>query len=195
VIKAIGLDAGFRKTGVALFHMEKDYDELVFADTVLSDHDTSGTKLYEDVRACWTLYERLESIIDAHDPDGLFVEMPHGGGQGARAHRCMGMATALLSTLIRNSRVESELYDPTDVEKSLGVYITHKQAKERGITGKGALGKWKKERLRECVQREFPLFSDWPKSKGKAEDAYDAAAAFLSARTSSELYKRLKAQC
>ena len=193
MIKAVGLDVGFRKTGAVLFHMYPEYDELVLADTLLSEKDKSGSTLHEDVKACWTLYERIKKFLSAHKPVGAFLEMPHGGGQGARAHRCMGMATGLVTALMfAQKQIKFEMYSPIDVAMGLGIHLLPNEAKKLGVYGKGKLTKWKKERLQEKVDQEFPLFTAWPKLKAEREDAYDAAGTFLAARSTGGLYDRLK---
>jgi hypothetical protein len=42
------------------------------------------------------------------------------------------------------------------------------------------------------VRSEWPLFDGWPETEGRAEDAYDSAAAFLCGRKVNQLYRRLK---
>lgn len=191
-IRAIGVDAGFRKTGVALFDLRPKGDVLVAADTLVTSKETASDRLNDDVDACWNLYTNIETFMIKYEPSAAFIEMPHGGAQGARANRCMGMATAVMASLFNAVGMPYEMFAPTEVEKALGVFLTNKQAREMGIP-KGKTGKHKKDRLKSIVLAEFPDFDGWPKAVTRAEDAYDAAAVFHAARfRGSELYLKLR---
>jgi len=191
-IKAVGIDSGLRKTGVALFAVHPEEDVLLEADTLVHSKGAASEQMRNDVMACWSMYTNLENFLIKHKPQALFIEMPHGGGKSARAHRCMGMTTAVIASLVKISTIEHELFTPTDVEKALGIYVTNNQARELGIP-KGQTGKYKKARLKDIVLGEFRDFDGWPKAAFKAEDAYDAAAAFLAARErGSDLYMKLR---
>lgn len=189
---AMGIDAGFRKTGVALFSLNLDSDVLICVDTLETSNFVYPDPLNRDVSACWNLFTNVEDVILKHKPEGIFIEMPHGGGQGARPHRCMGMATAVITCLIRGMSLQHEMLTPTEVEKALGIYITPKDARAAGIP-KGKTGKYKKEKQKLIAINTFPDFSGWPEAKTKAEDAYDATCAFIAARKrGSPLYNKLK---
>jgi len=193
-VLAAGLDVGFRRTGIALFRLGVEVDELIVADTIESDDNKTGTTLQDDFKACWSLDKRISEFLTVHEITGLFLEFPHGGGQGARSHRCMGMATGLMVSLLRRWNIPFEIYSPADVERSLGIFLTNPEAKALGISGKGKLGAFKKERMQERVNEAFPLFDGWPGTVELRKDAYDAAATFLAGRENNSLYAKLKEQ-
>lgn len=187
----VGIDAGFRKTGLSAFALTKTGDEIIAATTIQSDQDESGSVVHEDVKACWSLLKGINEFLSVHKPVGIFVELPNGGAQGARAHRCMGIVTGLIVTLMHERGGAFEFYAPVDVEKALGVYLTSADKKARGLK-KGQSTAAKKESLKQCVIKEWPLFNGWPERESLAEDAYDSAAAFMCGRANNDLYKRIR---
>lgn len=188
----MGLDLGFRKTGMTVFNVTPEADLLIYAETLTSDHHRGWVVGLDDVQACFALTEKLHHALATYKPDGIFVEIPTGGGQSARATRCMSLATGVLvPVFFYNNKCAFEMYLPVDVEKTLGVYLTTEQKKKHKLK-KGELGKWKKKRLRDLVMAEWPEFRGWPLTSELAEDSYDSAAAFLTGRAKNGLYKTLK---
>ena len=190
----MGLDAGYAKTGITVFHVTKRGDFLVEART-LSKQDSEAERAMErDILAIYSMADQLDAVLSEFMPVALFAELPHGGAQSARACRCMSLATATVVTLLRYHKdVAYELYDPMTVEKTLGIWLNPKDKEGAGIK-KGQLRAWKKERIRETVIREWPEFSAWPKTKATAEDAYDSAAAFMCGRETNDLYHHFRAR-
>ena len=189
----MGMDVGFRKTGYSIFEMGPVDDDLIFATTLLQEKDDSKTtsSVQKDIFAIYDLLDGLDAAFNKWHPAAVFCEIPHGGSQGARAGRCMGIATALIVTYLRQRKEHYELYTPGEVELNLGVKLAPQVAKKKGLK-KGEATKWKKERLAEIVIRNWPLFDGWPERAAEAEDAIDSAAAFISGRVANNLYKRIK---
>lgn len=195
----MGLDIGFRKTGVAVFSTTKEKDELIFATTVQGVREELGSTMEEDIFAVLSQFRVLDSLIKEHQPCAIFMELPHGGAQSSRAARCMGLATSMAAGLMFMNlpTIGFELFIPNDVEKAIGIWLSRSDAKDRGLK-KGELTKWKKQRSKEAVVKAFPDFKGWPKTIALAEDAYDAAAAFMAGRAiakqspQSSLYYNIK---
>ena len=188
-VNMLGMDVGFRKTGLTVFRVSAEGDELVAADTIYTGDDVASSVLIADVLSCMTWCERLDEFVSRHAPKVIFAEIPHGGAQGARANRCMGLATALAAAYIHYRPVEFEFFSPHAVEKALGVALLPGDAKK---LSKGERTAWKKERLARMVLREWPDFRGWPSTKRLKEDAIDSAAAFLCGRITSSVYKMAK---
>lgn len=218
-MKLLGMDIGGTKTGLTLFEMKKGGDQLVVARTVVANVlPVRGTEakrrkrarksgkeikkrssaaevsvIHSDVARCSDLVNGIHEFVVEHQPSGIFIEMPSGGGKDARAHRLMGGATYMITAILTYEDLPFEMFSPTDVEKSIGIYVSSKEVKARGLSTYQAQ-RWKKERLREVVLKEWPLFNGWPSTEGIAEDAYDSAAAFMCGRNANKLYARLRSE-
>lgn len=187
----VGVDVGFRRTGLSAIRLEANRDELYAATTVAPKPAKDSTSVARNVSDCWTMRDGIIAFIEEHKPTALFAEMPHGGSQGARAGYCMGMATGLiLGTLAGLPDLAFELYSPMEVEVALGIKLAPSEAKKQGLK-KGDAAKWKKERLRNVVVAEWPLFNGWPEKVEVQQDAMDSAAAFLCGRANNRLYANL----
>lgn len=194
-IYVAGIDVGFIKTGMTVFRLGQRTDTLVQATTLESEFKKSGISgqsATDDVRAVFNTLNKLDIMFDLKRIRGAFVEIPHGGAQSSRAARCMGIATGWITALMHyKATVGFEFYNPIEVEKVLGIHLLPSQAKLLGLK-KGESTKYKKERIKNLVQSEFPRFKGWPATERLAEDSYDSAAAFLCGRTKNCLYRRLK---
>jgi hypothetical protein len=203
-----GVDMGSTKTGLCLFKLGPDYDELLEATTIeITPLPTAKAKkrkgiskkkkksievvstMFSDFTRGKDMAAGIWDWLLSRKPEALFVEMPNGGAQGARANRCMGGATFLLGALLIHTDIEYELFESGDVERTLNISVTHEQVSGMTKADKTA---WKKRRIQDVVSSEWPLFSEWPETSDKAEDAYDAAAAFMCGRVLNRLYAKLK---
>lgn len=189
----LAMDVGFSKTGTALFEIGVEQDILIRAETFMNELDKSiGSVVHQDYLASATLFQKLLKYALGSHISGLIAELPGGGAQGARANRCMGIATGMFASLtcILGS-TPFEFYSPNQVERALGIELKAGDAK--GMK-KGMKTKWKKARMRSTVLEEFHQFDEWPRTVELAEDSYDAAAAFMASRLMGEnsLYWRLK---
>ena len=207
---AAGVDMGATKTGLCLFELGPKYDELLEAVTIevtplptmkAKKRKGISKKKRKSIEVASTMFsdftrgkDMAAGISDwllRHKPEAMFVEMPNGGAQGGRANRCMGGATFLLGALLVHMPMEYELFEPGDVERALNISVTSEQVK--GMT-KFEKTTWKKRRIQDVVSLEWPLFKEWPTDSKQAEDAYDAAAAFMCGRVVNRLYAKLKEQ-
>lgn len=192
-----GIDVGFRKTGIAVFAMTPDKDDLIAATTICPD-EPGKSVLYADIHSCQAMLEETAKFLQKHDVKALFLEFPSGGSQSGRAARCMGMATGIAVALLNDYDWELgfEVYTPTKIETLLG--IKAKPGSKVNLN-KGNKRAEKKEALKRIVLKQYDdeTFSGWPSTKALAEDAYDAAAAFMAARLADGegLYHRLRSIC
>lgn len=190
-----GIDVGFRKTGITVFRIDRDPDELVFATTVGTDFKPSkkaGSVAFDDVMAVQHMFRCVEDVLIDWEVEATFIEIPSGGAQSARAARCMALATGYIASLTyKHPKILHAFYLPREVEKKLGIYLGRIEAKALGFKS-GELTKYKKERMRDLVLAAFPEFDGWPKQKALAEDAYDSAAAFLCGRVTDVHYREIK---
>ena len=131
----LGLDVGFRKTGYSVFEIGKVNDELIFANTLVQEKDESKvtSSVQKDLFAIYDLLDGLDKVFAKWKPSAVFCEIPSAGSQGARAGRCMGIATGLLVSYLRYRNVKYELFTPSEVELNLGVKLTAQAAKKRGV--------------------------------------------------------------
>lgn len=192
-----GIDIGFRKTGITVFELTPATDKLIFAATVGTGFKPSkkpGKVAEDDINAVLNMLDDVDRVLKEWNIAAAFVEIPAGGGQSARAGRCMALATGWAAALMHyHPQIRYEFYKPSEVEHVLGIALSRAVAKSMGLTKKkGQLTKYKKERMRDVVLDEFPYFKGWPPTKEYAEDAYDSAAAFLCGRTKRVLYQLLK---
>ncbi len=186
-----GLDLGFVKTGVAVIEMRKDDDYIVHADALKSELVDLQYKSLEDISRIDSMLDQLDDLVEKYEPEAIFVEVPSGGSKSSRASTCMAMTKAMVGCFIHYQDMANECMIPTEVERLLGINLSPNDAKGMKSADKQ---KWKKERSMSVVLAAFPSFDGWPKAKYLAEDAFDAAAAFLAGRNKNELYARLKAK-
>jgi len=192
-----GIDVGFRKTGIAVFVMTPDEDRLIAATTICPD-EPGKSVLYRDVHSCWAMLEETARFLQKHSVQALFLEFPSGGSQSGRAARCMGMATGISAALLNDYDWDLgfEVFTPAKIETLLGIKA---KPGSKAALSKGNKRAEKKEALKRIVLEKYPddRFSAWPSTKALAEDAYDAAAAFVAARLSDRegLYYRLRLLC
>jgi hypothetical protein len=183
----VGIDVGFRKTGLVAVRDNR----LLEAETVKGEAADGEFVLERDLQALQSLTTGIRGFLARHPANGIFVEMPSGGAQGARANRCMGLATALLWALLDQAQVPAEMMDPTQAEKLAGLYVSRAEMKTKKLS-KGKLRAWKKQRVQELVLKTFPEFKGWPDTKERFEDACDAAMAYIAGtRRVGGLYARL----
>jgi hypothetical protein len=187
-----GMDVGFRKTGVTIFHMMSFGVKLHAATTIAANERSGGGSLRSDLADSWAMQSKLQAYLDEAKVTAIFAEFPTGGAQSGRAARCMGMATALCSSIFYSNNYAWEIMVPSEIEKALGFYITNQEKTKLGLKG-GKLRDRRKALLKKTVIDRFPEFEGWPDRAAEAEDAYDSAAAFMAAEHMGPdcLYSRL----
>jgi len=188
----LAFDVGFSKTGTALFEIGPEKDTLLKVFTYQNGLDKRiGSVVHQDYQAVTTMFGDLHTAALVANVSGIVAELPSGGAQGARANRCMGIATGMFACLTYVfPHIPFEIYTPHEVEVALGIALKAGDAK--GMK-KGDKTAWKKSRMQAMVLDDQPAFRGWPTQKYLAEDSYDAAAAFLaSRRTKNGIYWKLK---
>lgn len=186
-----GLDMGFVKTGIAVLELQKKNDVLVYASALKSELVDLQYKSLEDLSRIDSTLSQLDELVREYEPEAVFVEVPSGGSKSSRASTCMAMTKAMVGCFVHYNDLAYEYMIPSEVEKLIGIKLDPNDAKGMKSADKQ---KWKKERSRDVVLAAFPGFDGWPHAAYLAEDAYDAAAAFLAGRNKNELYMRLKAK-
>ena len=188
----VGADVGFRKTGLTAFLMLPEGDRLVEAVTIESTVRSAVASCIDgDLQAVWSLLSGIGDFLTKYHPVAVFAELPHGGSQGARAGRCMGLATGMFASLSVFREEAFELFSPLEVETALGIRVEPvKRGAPKHKKGEGT--KLKKERLKNIVLAAWPSFKGWPEKVALAEDAYDSAGAFLCGRSRNDLYGRVR---
>ena len=161
----IGIDAGFQGMGYAVFspHTKK----FLEAGSFRTKKTAKKRKLRvadDDVDRCQFLVRSLNELFDKCPPIAVFVELPNAGAKGARANRAMGLATAIIVTMLESRKIPVSYLIPSDVRKAL--------------CGKVSAAK---EEAAQVVLDEYPN-GPWPDVKAEREHAIDAAAALLASR-------------
>jgi Holliday junction resolvasome RuvABC endonuclease subunit len=209
-ILVLGVDIGFVKTGLAVVRlgMTSAQDEALHVNTIKSDTHVPKTvkdKMYVvhlDVQCCYLLDAQFAQFLAEWKPNALVAEFPSGGAQGARANRCMGLATGLFACSFLRYGAPCALFTPQEVVQFLslpGPNALDLTAPAGEKLNKGKLRALKKQRVQELVERELstqlksgPGFV-WPTSKALKEDAADALATVIAAcRADVPVIKRLR---
>jgi Holliday junction resolvasome RuvABC endonuclease subunit len=120
----IGIDAGFRNVGMVAFNSQLDIIDFCYIETkpfgkkynvYVSTQDIFRVR--KIVREMREFYESVVSV--GEDTVLVSCELSTGGSQGARANRCMGMATAIMVTFLEIYGALTVWPTPGDVKKVL----------------------------------------------------------------------------
>lgn len=190
-MNVLGLDLGFRNTGIAAIEMREDGDFIIAAHTVVSVEDQLQYAALRDVSSVMSMFHQVSAYVTKYKAKAIFAEIPHGGGQSSRALICMSCSSAMLGILADVHDVAYEFMIPTESDRLLEINI--RQGEAAGMKS-SARQKWKKERLKMLALRNFPSFEGWPPRASEAEHAFDAACAFVAGRKKGDLYNRLRAK-
>ncbi|MFZ5815342.1 MAG: crossover junction endodeoxyribonuclease RuvC [Bacillota bacterium] len=159
----IGLDVGFQALGIVVAQ-----GRTILHATAIRTERTArkrGVRVADDdVERCRQLAAGLLEVIRRFRPAGAVAEMPNGGAQGARANRSMGMATAVVATLLEVEGLPLEAVTPLEVKKAAA---GRKDAA--------------KEDVQEQVAKRFEWGDHRPRTKAEWEHVADAAGALLAA--------------
>lgn len=113
----LAVDVGFVATGVALMAREGAGWRAAMVACISAPPDPRKRKLlvaHQDAARVAHIARRLRDIVRNYGVKRIVVELPHGGAQGARANRCMGMATAMIVALAECEGLAAEYYTPMD---------------------------------------------------------------------------------
>jgi len=173
-----GIDLGFRHTGIVIGDPVKltlSGYEVINSLCIHTEKADKKHKVYvsdDDVRCCQEMINKLDEMISLHEVAALAVEMPSGGGKGARALRCMGMASGMIAAYTEIKRLPVVWVRPEDIKKKVG----------------GA-GNASKKDIQNSIRELFPGF-ELPTVEKSREHVADAAAALIVARDT-DIYKLL----
>lgn len=158
----IGIDAGFRGMGYAVFSPHtKKFLEVGSFRTQKAAKKLKLRVSSDDVDSCQFLVRSLNGLFDKCPPIAVFVELPNAGAKGARANRTMGLATAIIVSILESRKIPASYLIPSDVRKVL--------------CGKRNAGK---EAAAQVVLDAHPDVS-WPTVDADREHALDAGAVLM----------------
>jgi len=183
----LGIDVGFANLGICAFEFRAERNpQLVKVHVIRTKPNKTKQNLRktdDDLSRAYLTWLALEKFIWKTEPFGdrtiAAVEMPHGGAQGARANRLMGMASTLVAGWLWNNGIPFEHYSPGDIKKfTTGTFKGSKAQVRIGICDRLDSSNLKK--LTEVIQ-------DYP--KGVHEHIVDAVATGWLAYEQSDLVK------
>ena len=164
--KVLGVDIGFRSTGLALFDTDGDTPLLMKTECIQPKKDKDRKKKYvaiADMEHLVKMVRGLEIFIDGWRVKDIVVELPTGGARSSRAVRLMGMASAMIATIV--------------VLKGLNVkWLTPKQIKQAAC-GKDSA---EKDEIMAEMGKLYPSINTIPKCR--REHIADAIACFIASR-------------
>lgn len=159
----LGIDAGFQACGIVVAQGRT----ILHAATWRTERQAKkrGIRVADDdAERCQVLARFLLRLIREWRPQGAVVELPHGGAQGARANRSMGMATGVVAAVLEAAGLPAEWVTPSDVKKAAG---GRRDASKADVE--------------QAVRRAFTWQAEPPKTRAEAEHVFDAAGALLAA--------------
>lgn len=171
-----GIDAGFNNSGVVVAKPVKTgIETLVHAVVIrtksLRSKKNKMTVMLDDVQRLQTLARGLGELYEQYPPAFIAIEMPHAGAQGARANRCMAMATGVFVTWLAVYGKSYKFLQPSACKKAvLGI------------------GRARKDETKEAVATKIELSFrgrvrfDWKDFGVRAEHLFDATAALVAGR-------------
>ncbi len=166
MVLVMGIDAGFGAVGWVLVDLARD--EVVHYEALKTrkQSDKRGLRVADDdARRCQKVARRILEAHREHQPMGWIVELPNAGAQSARANRAMGMATAIISTLVEIEDVPVEWVTPNMVKEV--------------VAGKRSASKGE---VRDTVHEALMWPPDMDLYKWEASHIHDAAGAVLAGR-------------
>lgn len=123
----LGVDAGFRNTGLALFEINRGKTQFVDG-TVITTKKKAGKKKNvrvadDDVETIKKITSDLQTFIKkfvrSNDVMLVGIEYPHGGAKGARPIRTMAMITGCLATYFELTRYPVQHVTPSEVKEAI----------------------------------------------------------------------------
>lgn len=118
-VNIMGIDAGFTATGWAVFRLEDAGLVPIAAGCVRTQPGTKRTAVRvadDDARRVAELVRCLRAAVTTWSIRGLFVELPTGGAQGARAQRAMALATGAVVAAVELLGLAAEWVTPREVK-------------------------------------------------------------------------------
>lgn len=127
----IGVDIGFRNTGVVVFEHKGDVaTKIKFVEAfVITTTKTAKVPVVEsDVLSTLKIAGELNNVIKHYSSGGknivvLSVELPHGGGKSSRALRTMSMCSSIIPVIVNTINAHVEKINV------FGLYVTPSDVK------------------------------------------------------------------
>lgn len=201
----IALDVGFKFTGLVIATPRpQEYEGMDATVLELRSHvirvedcpsystrKTNVRVASRDFEGCRWMYKQGFSWIQNANlnVEGVVLELPSAGAQGARANRCMGMATGVAAAFAEEFSAPIEVYLPEDCTLAC---LGKRQVPRvmRGVYAKGRhkgqprMVSDKKAEVRRSMLRRFVFNFETrgPRNESEGEHVYDAASALVAAR-------------
>lgn len=159
----LAIDIGFRNTGLALFEDTPGGIRLIETHCITTDHIKKSKRAsvaLVDMEKTLYLAKQLGTYMSERHVPWVVVELPTGGAKNSRAVRCMGMASAIIGTLVATLGCGAEWTTPREGKLA----ATDKPDAE-------------KDEMMEAVGKMFPAITSIPKCR--REHIADACAAML----------------
>ncbi|MCK5506180.1 MAG: hypothetical protein KAJ10_13530 [Thermodesulfovibrionia bacterium] len=120
----IGIDAGFVNTGMVAFNSDLEIIDFTYIETKplgkKSNVYVSTQDIFRIRQIAKEMREFYESVVSVGEDQVLVsCELSTGGSQGARANRCMGIATGLMVAFLELYGAYTVWPTPGDVKKIL----------------------------------------------------------------------------
>jgi Holliday junction resolvasome RuvABC endonuclease subunit len=127
--RILGIDAGFVATGLVVVELgavaagsAAASDRILAAVTVRTDATGAkrrGLRVADsDAERCQVATRAILSLAREWDVAGVVAELPHGGAQGARANRAMGLATGVVAASVEALGLPAEWVTPAAAKKA-----------------------------------------------------------------------------
>jgi len=171
----LGIDVGFRGTGLAVLDIQTD--RLLETFSIRPKDNSRKEKIRKsanDVFRIRQIVEGMKIVLDTWNVRAAFIEFPS-GSKSARAAWTMGLAGGVIIGVLDLRDIVCEYFSPYDVKMAtVGARDASKEAVEK------------------AVRRRWRDFDGWPKFKADREHACDAAGILACAERTSDIYRLLR---
>jgi len=188
----VAIDAGFSHLGVVVLSVPSL--EILEARVITTKKENRKTKTYvviDDIRRLRETVRVLQEVTQPFLNRGRVytaVEFPSGGAQSGRAHRAMGMATALLVAWGELNSLPMTCITPMEVKKAVtGKKHASKQEVIDIILQQG----WNIQLIkgRYVIEASYPVPHEVVINRSEFEHIADALGVALHEKEKSELYR------
>lgn len=161
MIRVAGVDLGFRVTGVALADITPQGALVAAGAYCVKTAQDPGKKSmfvsHQDADCAEHLAKHLVELLNQPAIQLVCVELPHGGAKGARANRCMGIATGVMASVRMVLKRSMEYYTPRDTR--IAATGTDEATKQQVIDAMHGLYEWQEQRPRELEEAVADAFA------------------------------------